>query len=68
MMVKENGLDEAYANRPPYHPNDYLMWLGQARREETRTKRINQMLEELRAGNVYMKMQGNPKRAVGRED
>jgi uncharacterized protein YdeI (YjbR/CyaY-like superfamily) len=68
MMMKENGLDEAYANRPPYQQNDYLMWIGQARREETRTKQINQMLEELGAGNVYMKMQWNPKRAVGRED
>jgi uncharacterized protein YdeI (YjbR/CyaY-like superfamily) len=68
MMLKENGLDEAYANRHPYQQNDFLMWIGQVRCEETRTRRINQMLEELMAGNVYMKMQRNPKRAVGRED
>ncbi len=49
---------------PPYQQNDYLIWIGQAKREETRIKRINQMLEELRAGNVNMKMQWNQKRAV----
>ena len=67
-MLEENGLTEAYTSRPPYQKNDYLMWIEQAKREETRTRRINQMLEELRAGNVYMKMWWNPKRATRKED
>ncbi len=51
-----SGLQEAYAARPPYQRNDYLMWINQAKRPETKQKRLEQMLDELRAGNVYMKM------------
>jgi hypothetical protein len=49
-----------YRERPAYQQNDYLIWIGQARREATRTKRINQMLDELEAGGVYMKMKHPP--------
>ena len=50
------GLRAAYDARPPYQRNDYLSWIDRARRPETREKRIAQMLDELRAGDVYMKM------------
>ncbi len=51
-----SGLMEAYQQRPPYQRNDYIGWIIHAKRPETRAKRIQQMLDELRAGNVYMKM------------
>ena len=50
------GLMTDYEARPAYQRNDYLGWITRAARDETRTKRINQMLDELRAGGVYMNM------------
>jgi uncharacterized protein YdeI (YjbR/CyaY-like superfamily) len=45
-----------YEARPAYQRNDYIGWINRSARQETRTKRINQMLAELKAGGVYMKM------------
>ncbi|MBJ6610260.1 MAG: YdeI/OmpD-associated family protein [Candidatus Thiothrix moscowensis] len=53
----ERGLMDAYHARPAYQQNDYLGWIVKAKREETRLKRLAQMLDELEAGGVYMKMQ-----------
>lgn len=50
------GLRAAYDNRPDYQRNDYLGWINTAKREATRHKRLAQMLEELREGDVYMRM------------
>lgn len=55
-LLTEQGLEMAYAARPPYQRNDYLGWIARAKRPETRQKRVDQMLGELRAGNAYMKM------------
>ena len=52
----EHGLMDAYRSRPPYQQNDYLGWINQAKREETKQKRLNQMLEELVMGDLYMNM------------
>ena len=52
----QDGLEDAYAARPAYQRNDYLGWIARAKRPETRKKRITQMLNELSAGGVYMKM------------
>lgn len=57
----DNKLMEAYDNRPPYQRNDYIGWITRAKLDETRQKRLQQMLDELRLGNVYMKMSYNPK-------
>ncbi|MCA9939565.1 MAG: YdeI/OmpD-associated family protein [Anaerolineales bacterium] len=46
----------AYEARPPYQRNDYLGWINRARREETRQKRLAQMLDELASGDRYMNM------------
>ena len=54
--LRERGLTQAYNGRPAYQQNDYIGWINQAKRDETRLKRLNQMLEELEAGGVYMKM------------
>lgn len=52
----ERGLMDAYHARPAYQQNDYLGWIAKAKREETKLKRLTQMLNELEAGGVYMKM------------
>lgn len=52
----ESGLMERYRERPPYQQNDYIGWITRAKRPETRANRIAQMLAELEAGDVYMKM------------
>ena len=57
-----HGLRNRYDQRPWYQRNDYLGWICRAKREETRQKRLNQMLDELTAGDVYMKMPWRPRR------
>jgi uncharacterized protein YdeI (YjbR/CyaY-like superfamily) len=57
--LEERGLMAAYEARPPYQRNDYLWWIGAAKRPETRRKRLNQMLDELERGGVYMGMRWN---------
>ncbi len=54
--IDEAGLAEAYAARPPYQRNDYVGWIMRPKREETRRAHLAQMLDELRRGDVYMKM------------
>ncbi|WP_349947585.1 DUF1801 domain-containing protein [Lacrimispora sp. BS-2] len=62
-LHKEN-LTEAYDARPPYQRNDYISWITRARRPETRRKRIDQMLDELRSGDAYMGMAYSPKKST----
>lgn len=54
------GLVSDYGARPFYQRNDYLAWIGRAKRAETRQSRITQMLDELASGGVYMKMDHPP--------
>jgi hypothetical protein len=54
--LEERGLMAAYRNRPPYQRNDYLGWINRAKRDETKAKRVQQMLNELERGDLYMKM------------
>jgi uncharacterized protein YdeI (YjbR/CyaY-like superfamily) len=54
--LKKRGLTAAYEARPDYQRNDYLSWIAQAKREETKDKRLAQMLDELERGGVYMNM------------
>ncbi len=54
-----HGLMGNYEQRPAYQRNDYLLWINTAKRAETRQKRLDQMLEELKRGNVYMRMEWN---------
>ncbi len=60
--LEEQGLMAAYEERPFYQRNDYLAWIGRAKRLETREKRLQQMLEELDRGGVYMGMDHPPSR------
>ena len=54
--LTQRRLLAAYRARPAYQQNDYLRWIEQAVRQETKDKRLAQMLEELARGGVYMKM------------
>ncbi len=58
--LEERGVMEAYKQRPAYQQNDYLAWIMRARREKTRQHRLGQMLDELAAGGLYMKMTHAP--------
>jgi uncharacterized protein YdeI (YjbR/CyaY-like superfamily) len=57
--INDRGLIDAYQARPPYQRNDYIGWIQRAKREETKQKRLRQMLDELEKGGVYMKMKWN---------
>jgi hypothetical protein len=46
----------AYRARPAYQQNDYLGWINRAKLPATRDRRLQQMLEELEDGTLYMKM------------
>ena len=61
-QLDERVLIAAYGARPFYQRNDYLAWIGRAKRPETRRKRIDQMLDELEVGGVYMGMSHPPSR------
>ncbi|MEN3348227.1 MAG: hypothetical protein V7632_1862 [Bradyrhizobium sp.] len=54
------GLMEAFKARPPYQRNGSLHWIARSVQPATRRKRIDQMLDELRAGGVYMGMAHRP--------
>ena len=56
LALMERGLMQAYEERPPYQRNDYLLWINRAKRQETKEKRLRQMLDELETGGIYMKM------------
>lgn len=60
--LEERGVMDLYQERPFYQRNDYLSWIGRGARIETRRKRIDQMLDELEQGGVYMKMDHPPSR------
>jgi uncharacterized protein YdeI (YjbR/CyaY-like superfamily) len=54
--LMQRGLVDAYETRPPYQQNDYLGWINRPKREETKRKRLAQMLKELERGDRYMNM------------
>ena len=57
--LNARGLMNAYLARPPYQQNDYIGWVTRAKLESAKQKRLNQMLDELEHGSVYMKMKWN---------
>lgn len=60
--LTERNLMDAYHERPDYQQNDYIGWISRAKREETKQKRLNQMLDELKGGKLYMNMKWRPKK------
>lgn len=63
--LEDRGVAEDYRARPYYQRNDYLGWIGSAKKASTRQKRIEQMIEELEIGGIYMAMQHPPSRKDG---
>lgn len=59
--LDQGGLMAAYKQRPAYQQNDYLGWIARAVRPATRQKRLEQMLDELKRGGVYMNMKWTPR-------
>jgi AcrR family transcriptional regulator len=57
--LEVRGLVKKYEARPAYQRNDYMLWINTAKRQATRQKRLNQMLDELESGGIYMKMKWN---------
>jgi uncharacterized protein YdeI (YjbR/CyaY-like superfamily) len=55
-LLEKKELFELYKARPAYQQNDYLRWISSAKLEETKQKRLHQMLDELKKGDRYMKM------------
>jgi uncharacterized protein YdeI (YjbR/CyaY-like superfamily) len=55
--LKDRGVLREYFERPAYQQNDYIGWITQAKRQETKEKRLRQMLDELERGGVYMNME-----------
>jgi uncharacterized protein YdeI (YjbR/CyaY-like superfamily) len=60
--LEQSGLMAAYEERPAYQRNDYIGWINRAKRRETKEKRLQQMLDELERGGVYMNMEHKPSR------
>lgn len=58
--LTERNLMDAYHARPDYQQNDYIGWITRAKREETKQKRLSQMLDELAGGKLYMNMRWHP--------
>jgi uncharacterized protein YdeI (YjbR/CyaY-like superfamily) len=54
--LETKNLTAAYEARPQYQRNDYLGWIARAKLPATQQKRLAQMLDELKRGDVYMKM------------
>ena len=54
--LNERGLMDAYRARLLYQRNDYVgsLCVTRAKLETTRQKRLNQMLNELKGGKLYM--------------
>jgi uncharacterized protein YdeI (YjbR/CyaY-like superfamily) len=57
--LEETGLRDKYDARPPYQRNDYLLWINKVKTDTTKQKHLQQMLEELATGGVYMGMKWN---------
>jgi uncharacterized protein YdeI (YjbR/CyaY-like superfamily) len=54
--LNKRKLMDAYRERPDYQQNDYLAWITRAKHETTKQKRLDQMLDELEGGKLYMNM------------
>ena len=61
LALDEHEAMDAYRSRPSYQQNDYVGWIQRAKLETTKQKRLKQMLDELKKGNVYMRMKWKAK-------
>ena len=63
--LSKRRLTGAHRDCPAYQQNDCIGWILRARRDDTRQKRLAQMLDELAEGGVYMGMSHRPSRGPG---
>jgi uncharacterized protein YdeI (YjbR/CyaY-like superfamily) len=42
--LEKEKLVDSYYTRPPYQRNDYISWISRAKRNDTREKRLLQMI------------------------
>ena len=61
LAIEKEDLEDEYLSRPPYQQNDYVGWITRAKKNETKLRRLKQMIGELKLGNKYMNMDYNPK-------
>ena len=63
VVRNERGVMDAYHAHPPYQQNDYIgsLCVTRAKREATKQKQFDQMVDELKRGGVYMNMKWRPK-------
>jgi hypothetical protein len=52
--LKKRGLLETYKKRPAYQQDQYLGWIDEAKIQDLKLKRLNQMLDELEKGGIFM--------------
>jgi len=64
--LRARRLIDDYEARPFYQRNDYLARIGRAKRASTRLQWLEQMLDEIEAGGVYMGMTHEPSRKAER--
>ena len=62
--LERSKLYDKYTERPPYQQNYYIVWITRAKLAATRRKRLEQMLDELERGDVYMKMKHNHQKSA----
>lgn len=55
-ILDEDGLLSEYMKRPFYQQSGWIRWIESAKKPQTRAKRIDQMIAEIKAGDKYMKM------------
>ena len=60
-------LMDAYEARPEYQKTDYLNWIDKAPLMAGKRKRLDQMLNELEAGNAYMGEPWSPPPPVAKQ-
>jgi hypothetical protein len=48
------ALMDRYRERPDYQQKEYLEWINGAKLQDTKRKRLTQMLEEIEKGDAYM--------------
>lgn len=56
LLIEKKLLNE-FTKRPYYQQSGWIRWIESAKKPKTQDRRKEQMLEELTAGNTYMKMQ-----------
>lgn len=54
--LRLHDVEDDYNARPAYQRNDYLLWINAASQHATKQRRLAQMIDELKRGGVYMKM------------